>query len=94
MPDCVEVTAYLFADDMKLHKEVRQEKSDEGLQQDLNNLQKWSNTWLLKFHPKKYKVHVMSIANKMREDLDKNYHLWKILTKTIICMMTKERTFF
>jgi hypothetical protein len=32
------------------------------LQADLDNLQSWSDTWLLKFHPNKCKV--MSVANK------------------------------
>ena len=74
MPDCVEATAYLFADDTKIYKEVREKTKCGSLQNDLDNLQKWSDTWLLKFHPNKCKV--MSIANKRREDLNKDYHLY------------------
>jgi hypothetical protein len=36
----------------KNFREIREEKDKEMLQTDLDNLQSWSDTWLLKFHPK------------------------------------------
>ena len=62
MPDCVAATAYLFADDIKLYKEIRLPEDSNSLQRDLDSLQEWSNTWLLKFHPNKCKV--MTVSNK------------------------------
>jgi penicillin V acylase-like amidase (Ntn superfamily) len=44
------------------------------LQADLDNLQSWSDTWLLKFHPNKCKV--MSVANKRVNKETKHYHLY------------------
>jgi hypothetical protein len=41
------------------------------LQADLDNLQSWSDTWLLKFHPNKCKV--MSVANKSVDKGTKHY---------------------
>jgi len=62
MPDCVAATAYLFADDTKLYKEIKSPEDSNSLQRDLDSLQEWSNTWLLKFHPNKCKV--MTVSNK------------------------------
>lgn len=46
----------LFADDTKLYRKIRNEEDREILQADLDNLQKWSDDWLLKFYPNKCKV--------------------------------------
>jgi retron-type reverse transcriptase len=62
MPEMVESSTYLFADDTKIFREIREENDEKMLQADLNSLQSWSDTWLLKFHPNKCKV--MSVANK------------------------------
>ena len=52
----VEHTIKLFADDTKLFSQVNNIEDCQGLQQDINHLQEWSRTWLLKFHPAKCKV--------------------------------------
>ena len=64
MPDCVAATAYLFVDDTKLCKEIRSPEDSNSLQRDLDSLQEWSNTWLLRFHPNKCKV--MTVSNKKK----------------------------
>lgn len=46
----------LFADDMKLFMQIKTNEDERILQEDLNKLSNWSNTWLLKFHPNKCKV--------------------------------------
>jgi hypothetical protein len=40
----------------------------------LDNLQSWSDTWLLKFHPNKCKV--ISVANTSVDKGTKHYHLY------------------
>jgi hypothetical protein len=62
MPEMVESSTYLFADDTTIFREIREENDEKMLQADLDSLQSWSDTWLLKFHPNKCKV--MSVANK------------------------------
>lgn len=75
MPDCVDATAYLFADDTKIYKNIKMPSDRTSLQADLDNLQTWSNTWLLKFHPNKCKA--ISISNKKTSDIiDQKYHLY------------------
>ena len=74
MPEMVESSTYLFADDTKIFREIREEKDEKMLQVDLDNLQSWSDTWLLKFHPNKCKV--MSVANTSVDKGTKHYHLY------------------
>ena len=71
MPECVDSTTYLFADDTKIFREIKSPNDEEKLQNDLDELQKW----LLKFHPNKCKV--LTVFNrKMDEKEAKNYHLY------------------
>ena len=62
MPDHVDSEAYFFADDTKVYKEIKTQTDTTSLQKDLDNLQEWSDKWLLKFHPNKCKV--MTVSNK------------------------------
>ena len=52
--------AYLFADDTKIFAQITKPEDQEKLQEDLNKLTKWSNTWLLRFHPEKCKLMTVS----------------------------------
>ena len=56
-------------------REIKSPNDEEKLQNDLDELQKWSDTWLLKFHPKKCKV--LTVSNrKMAEKEANNYHVY------------------
>ena len=68
------VPTYLFADDTNIFREIREENDEKMLQADLDSLQSWSDTWLLKFHPNKCKV--MSVANKCVDKGTKHYYLY------------------
>jgi len=46
----------LFANDAKIWRIIITENDSESLQEDLNKLIIWPQTWLLKFHPEKCKV--------------------------------------
>ena len=45
--------AFLFADDTKMFRAIKSVTDVETLQSDIKNIVKWSNIWLLKFHPDK-----------------------------------------
>ena len=47
----------------------------ESLQDDLDQLQNWSDKWLLKFHPDKCKVLTVSL-NRYHDCLPRSYHLY------------------
>lgn len=47
---------YLYADDLKLFKEINSIEDTEKLQQDLDNLYNWTQSSLLQFHPDKCEV--------------------------------------
>ncbi len=55
LPKTVKSTIYLFADDTKIFRSINNQEDTKILQEDLDKLQEWSNTWLLKFHPDKCK---------------------------------------
>ena len=82
MPECVDAVAYLFADDTKQYKEIKREEDSEKLQKDLDSLQKWSDTWLLKFHSNKCKVMTVS-SKKKRKEISNQYHLYDNLAQEI-----------
>jgi hypothetical protein len=46
----------MFADDTKISSAVNSEEDHQKLQNDLTNLEKWSQNWLLRFNTKKCKV--------------------------------------
>ena len=46
----------LFADDAKIYQRIRSAEDGQILQQDLNNLRKWSQKWMLHFNEEKCKV--------------------------------------
>ena len=56
LPNITTTSTYLFADDTKIFSTRLHGEQDVELQNDLDNLQLWSEKWLLKFHPDKCKV--------------------------------------
>ena len=55
LPDVVDVNtlAFLFADDTKAFRDIKSKPDQIIMQKDIDSLTKWSNIWLLKFHPDK-----------------------------------------
>jgi len=51
----VKSTIYLVADDAKIFRSINDPEDTKILQSDLDKLQEWSTTWLLKCHRDKYK---------------------------------------
>jgi hypothetical protein len=56
LPECVKSDVFLFADDMTIFREIKDDSDASIIKSDLIELFKWSETWLLKFHPDKCKV--------------------------------------
>jgi uncharacterized membrane protein len=54
IPEMVESSTYLFADDTKIFREIREEKDEKMLQADLDNLQSWSSVVKKIFYPLNY----------------------------------------
>ena len=64
LPEVVSSTVKLFADDTKLYIAIENEEDKLQLQEDLNNLQKWSEKWQLPFNVEKCKVLHLEPHNK------------------------------
>ena len=53
LPEVVNSMMYLFADDTKLMKEIQSAQDMVVLQNDVSEMDYWSNTWLIKFNLEK-----------------------------------------
>ena len=62
MPDDIDSTLYMYADDTKVNREIKSDNNINILQEDLRKMGKWSDKWLLKLHPQK--VTSIAIGNK------------------------------
>ena len=60
LPDNVNSSIFLFADDTKIVKEITSIEDSLIIQQDINELENWSRKWLLRFHPDK--CHVLTLG--------------------------------
>ena len=71
--ECVEANTYLFADNTNIFIQIKTEEDRKNTQDDLDKLQQWSDTWLLKFHLNKCKV--MFISNNWLTEITTTYYL-------------------
>ena len=56
LPEEVNTTVKLFADDTKLYTKVSEEEGVQDLQDDINSLDRWAREWQLSFNSSKCKV--------------------------------------
>ena len=56
MPENITSTAYMFADDTKVYRNIKTHIDREVLQSDLSRLEDWSRKWQLRFNADKCKV--------------------------------------
>ena len=56
LPNSIISYIYMFADDTKIFKIITSDIDCQILQNDLNELKKWTDTWLLELHPDKCKT--------------------------------------
>ena len=64
LPECVQSQTRLFADDSLLYREINTPDDVIALQHDLNQLQIWEATWLMKFNTDKCEL--LHITNKRK----------------------------
>ena len=64
--------ARLFADDCRLYRHVTSSQDQALLQEDLSALERWEETWQMKFHPDKCTV--IKISTNRKQILKINYH--------------------
>ncbi len=55
LPNTVSSNVFLYVDDTKIFNTMKSNVDVQRLQKDLDNLEGWTNVWLLKFHPEKCK---------------------------------------
>ena len=52
LPDAVNSSVRLFADDCLLYREIKSQKDHNKLQEDLKSLEKWAADWGMRFNAK------------------------------------------
>ena len=74
--DKVESHCLLFADDAKIYRAITKNEDAKSLQDlhDLHELEKWSDKWLLKFHPDK--CHVLTLGKFNNIKHIERYKIW------------------
>ena len=75
LPDVTNCDTFLFADGTKVLNIISCVEDTTALQQDLLSLQKWSETWLLKFHPDKCKVLTIKQGSGRTTKSERTYNL-------------------
>ena len=80
LPDNIDSSVYMYPDDTKLYREIREPRDHEILQEDLNKLSVWSDLWLLKFHPEK----CFSLTMGKQDEDQFAYHMMIDKTKTFM----------
>jgi hypothetical protein len=60
MPEGIQSTVRLFADDTIAYVTISSDADAANLQQDLDKLAEWKSKWLMKFHPEKCNVLTIS----------------------------------
>jgi F0F1-type ATP synthase membrane subunit a len=64
LPDCVNLSVRLFADDCLLYRTIKKEEDHLTLQADLEHLEEWANKWGMRFNGKfvltKFQVNIKS----------------------------------
>ena len=69
LPDCVQSPVRLFADDCILYRTIDSPRDAMQMQDDLNNLQKWEDKWLMEFHPEKcLTIRITNKRNSIKTD--------------------------
>ena len=73
MPDALKnaSTATMFADDTKLYRRTDTPNGPIELQEDLDRIFYWSDTWLMKFQPAKCKV--LSMGHRQEQEIPNLY---------------------
>ena len=72
LPDTAISQVFLFADDTKLYRQIRNDSDHKIFQDDTSKLQSWADDWLLKFHPDKCKILVVG-----KKELTHQYYMTK-----------------
>lgn len=80
LPESVSSNMRLFADDCIVYRSIKKPEDSLLLQKDLDNLQKWEDTWQMQFNPEKCVA--MHISRKRRPSTS-TYHLHGHILETV-----------
>ena len=85
LPECIKCDTKMFADDTKLWCKITKDEDSCILQDDLDKLKTWSNTWQLKFNTDKCKI--MHIGHS----IDTKYYMNNVSERKELQSVHQER---
>lgn len=85
---------YLYADDTKLNNRIGSDEDSCGLQRDLEELKRWSEKWMLNFHPDKTKHMRIGRSDTEAPDYKMFNNITKTSTEKDIGIVTGEKLIF
>ena len=85
LPQWIKNSMRVFADDTKVWKIIKTTSDAQGLQDDLDGLQRWSDNWLLKLNASKCKVMHVNHAHQTQYFIEEGQY------KTELEVVTEER---
>jgi len=94
MPQCVDSSLFMFADDTKAFREIVNSSDNDLLQNDIDNLSKWSADWLIKFHPEKCSVMHLGKNNPKNEYYLNGHKLCKSESERDLGVMVNDELTF
>ena len=80
MPEVVNSTAILFADDCLLYRRISSPEDAIAVQADLINLKAWENKWQMDFNPDKCEVLRVTLK---RKPIVSNYNIYGKVLQTV-----------
>ncbi len=78
LPDMVNSSVRLFADDCLLYREIKNNNDHNKLQDDLTSLEKWADDWGMRFNAKK--CYILSLKKKSDRYYSLNNHVLEQVT--------------
>lgn len=87
LPQHIKSNAYIFADDTKIYRQILTDSDNKVLQEDIRSLEKWADTWELKFHPAKCKY--MTIGKPKQNDF--NYKMAEGVNEVVLEKVKTEK---
>ena len=75
LPETVNSTVKLFADDCLIYRPIKSARDSAILQEDLDHLEKWEKDWQMAFHPQKCTtIHISKRKNPIKIDYKLHNH--------------------
>jgi len=82
LPAWIKNNIKMFADDTKIWSKISSDRDHYLLQENLDNIERWSQKWLMKLHPEKCKVMHVGHSYQTKSTVEDSGRSSRILQQT------------